>query len=214
MKQITINTFFLFFSSVFLFTIIACNSTEKENIRVVKTNNYKEIIIDDFKIQNPAWKTYKGDWVFRSGELEQKSTKDDFPVILFEGKEFSDLDVSVNFKPISGDIDASGGVIFRAEDEDNYYIVRANALENNYRLYTFVDGLRHELTSATVAPPSLNIFHQMRVVAEGDHIQAYLDGKLEIDYHDKTFEKGYTGLWTKADSVTLFDDFKVKVLTP
>lgn len=209
MKKVTVSILGFIFISAFLLSSIACNSSPKENIESIKMDSLNAVIVEDFKTQNPVWKAYAGDWVFRNGELKQKSAKDDFPVILHEDKVFSDLEVSVNFKPISGDIDASGGIIFRAEDEDNYYIVRANALEGNYRLYTFVDGLRHQLASATVVPPRLNKFHHMSVVVKDDHIQAYLDGKLEIDYHDKTFEKGYTGLWTKADSVTVFDNFKV-----
>ena len=94
----------------------------------------------------------------------------------------------------------------------NYYIVRANALEDNFRLYTFINGRRSQIASASVDLPALNKVHQMRVVAKGDHIQAYLNGKLQIDYHDKTFSNGYIGLWTKADSVTIFDNLTVKSL--
>jgi len=71
---------------------------------------------------------------------------------------FSDLDISVNFKPIAGDIDASGGIIFRAKDKGNYYIVRANALENNYRLYTFTNGQRQQIASVKVSSPALGKF--------------------------------------------------------
>jgi len=70
--------------------------------------------------------------------------------------------------------------------------------------------MRSQIASATVNPPSIGKYHTMRVVALGTHIQAYLDGKLYIDHQDKTFVKGYTGLWTKADSVTAFDNFMIK----
>jgi len=125
---------------------------------------------------------------------------------------FSDLDISVNFKPIAGDIDASGGIIFRAKDKGNYYIVRANALENNYRLYTFTNGQRQQIASVKVSSPALGKFHKMRVVVKGDHIQAYLNGEFKLDCHDDSHKNGYTGLWTKADSVTAFDTFKVPKL--
>ena len=192
-----------------LLALLACNGKNNENAPAIQSSSASTVINDDFQKQNPAWKPYEGDWLFENGELKQNAEDNDYPVILREDKQFTNLDVSVSFKPISGDIDASGGIIFRAENEDNYYIVRANALEGNFRLYTFVDGRRHQLSSASVTPPSLNQYHQMRVVAKGDHIQAYLDGKLELDYHDTTFTKGYTGLWTKEDSVTMFDQFKV-----
>ena len=200
-----------------LFVLTACDQSDKkvEALDPIVKPKMVEAIIDHFDSadKNTHWKGYEGEWVFKQGELLQTSTKNDFPVILNESQAFSDLDVSVNFKPISGSIDASGGLIFRAEDEDNYYIVRANALENNFRLYTFTDGLRHQLASASVTPPAFNQFHTIRVIAVGDHIQAYLNGKLEIDFQDKTFRQGYTGVWTKADSVTAFDDFKVRQLS-
>jgi len=206
MKQILI-----FISLCLISNISACNEQQLDNsVKKLALSNPQEIISDDFSTKNPAWEDYEGHWVFKNGELAQNSTSDYFPVILREDQQFTDLDISVKFKPVSGRIDASGGIIFRAKDQDNYYIVRANALEDNFRLYTFINGSRSELASATVTPPSLNQYHQMRIVAQGDHIQAYLDGKLQLDYHDKTFKKGYTGLWTKADSVTLFDDFKVR----
>jgi len=82
--------------------------------------------------------------------------------------------VSVNFKPLSGQVDASGGITFRAKNAGNYYIVRANALENNFNLYVFDNWRRQLLTSATVTRPEL---HQLRVVAKGSHIQAYLNGE-------------------------------------
>ncbi len=195
-------------------SLIACNDPEMKKARPLSVQPASKVaddlINDDFSSQNSAWKAYVGNWQFKQGELQQSSIDNDFPCVLREDKRFKNLDISVDFKPVSGRIDASGGIIFRAEDEDNYYIVRANALENNYRLYTFVDGLRHELASAKVTPPTINAWHQMRVVAKGDHIQAYLDGQLQLDYHDKTFTEGYTGLWTKADSVTAFDNFTVK----
>ncbi len=192
-----------------MLSLFACNADTENVTPIVQENGAIKVISDNFETRNPAWKIYQGDWQFKNSELQQTSVNEDYPLVLREDKSFSDVDVSVSFKPISGDIDASGGLVFRAEDEDNYYIVRANSLENNFRLYTFVDGLRHQLSSATVTPPTLNQYHQIRVVAKGDHIQAYLDGKLELDYHDKTFTKGYVGLWTKEDSVTSFDAFKV-----
>ena len=192
-------------------SLVACDNTKKQvdTPSLADPSRTTKAFADSFDSKKTKWKSYEGDWKFEKGELLQASTKNDFPVILNETQSFSDVDVSVSFKPISGYIDASGGLIFRAEDEDNYYIVRANGLENNFRLYTFTDGLRHQLASATVTTPAHNKFHTIRIIAVGDHIQAYLNGKLEIDFHDKTFSKGYTGLWTKADSVTAFDNFKV-----
>jgi len=192
-------------------TTTACGKKAETNsdIKPIINRNAGKEISDTFDKQNPAWKSYTGNWTIANGVLRQNSTKDSYPVILREDKNLDNVDIRVQFKPISGDIDASAGIIFRATDEDNYYIVRANALENNFRLYTFIDGYRHQLASATVTPPSLNKIHTMRVVANGDHIQVYLNNKLQLDHHDATFTTGYTGLWTKADSVTEFDNFDV-----
>ncbi len=194
-----------------LVTISACQEEEPDqsDVNQINTSQRTTLINDDFSQKNLNWEAYSGQWKFQKGTLIQTSENDDFPVILLENAPLTDVDVQVRFKPISGKIDASGGIIFRAEDEDNYYIVRANALENNFRLYTFVDGYRHQLASTTVTPPALGKFSTMRVITKGNHIQAFLNDKLELDYHDDTFKQGYVGLWTKADSITEFDDFKL-----
>lgn len=131
-----------------------------------------------------------------------------FNVIVAPGGPYTDIDVSVQFKPISGREDASGGIVFRFS-EGKYYVVRANALENNFRLY-YYDGGRNQLATATVQPPALGQWHTLRVVVVGGHIQAYLNGKLLLDHHDSRYRSGQIGLWTKSDSVTAFDDLEIK----
>jgi len=153
------------------------------------------------------WKVQSGKWQFSKSKLIQSSKNNYFPTILYTKKKYSDIDISVNFKPISGDIDASGGVIFRAKNKDNFYIVRANALEGNFRLYTFINGYRNTIASANVKPPKLGHWNTMRIIATGNIIKIYLNNILYITHHDNKFSKGYVGLWTKADSVTLFDKF-------
>lgn len=198
------------FAVSFLFSLSACDKELENGVKVIESSHFKKVISDDFEKQNPAWEAYVGSWNFKNGELEQSSVKDSYPVILRKDKQYADLDISVDFKPVSGNIDASGGLIFRAVDESNFYIVRANALEGNFRLYTFVDGYRHQIASASVEKPALNQYHTIRIIAQGKHIQAFLNGQLQIDHTDETFKKGYTGLWTKEDSVTLFDNYKIK----
>ena len=130
-------------------------------------------------------------------------------VAILEDQKFDDVDATVRFRPISGKEDASGGVIVRAKDGRNYLLVRANALENNFRLYTIVNGKRSTIASARVTEPKLGEWHRIRVVAKGPKIQAYLDDSLLLDHDDKTFTGGWVGLWTKADSVTEFADLEV-----
>ena len=84
-------------------------------------------------------------------------------------------------------------------------MIRANALEDNFRLYSY-DRARRQLASARVKVPALGQWHTVRVVAVGDHIQAWLDGARYLDHRDARFRSGRVGLWTKADSITAFDD--------
>ena len=193
-----------------LLLLAGCNSNNSSKTTTTIEIESQKNIVDNFSKQNSAWRVKSGSWSFENGVVKQSATDKKFPLILLEKEKLSNLDISVKFKPISGNIDASGGVVFRARDKNNYFIVRANALENNFRLYTFKSGHRAEIASATVIAPKLGQFNTIRVVAKGEHIQAYLDGKLYIDHNDSSFSKGYIGLWTNADSVTEFDDLTIK----
>jgi len=132
-----------------------------------------------------------------------------FPLLISDAGSFQDLDVSVKFKAVSGSIDRAGGLVFRLKDPNNYYIVRANALENNYRLYHVVNGRRSQFAGANLKVTS-GEWHELRVEAAGNKITCYYDGNKKIEATDDTFkDAGKVGLWTKADSVTYFDDLKV-----
>ncbi len=132
-----------------------------------------------------------------------------FPLLISDEGSFQDLDVSVKFKAVSGSIDRAGGLVFRLKDPNNYYIVRANALENNYRLYHVVNGRRSQFAGANLKVTS-GEWHELRVEAVGNKITCYYDGSKAMDATDDTFkDAGKVGLWTKADSVTHFDDLKV-----
>ena len=130
-----------------------------------------------------------------------------YPVCIKDDTNLKDGFVEVKFKPISGKEDQAGGVIWRAKDSNNYYIARANALEDNVTIYDTVKGRRTERkrTSTKVAS---NQWHTLRVDFQGNHCTVMFDGKKAIEWDDTTFtEAGKIGVWTKADSVTLFDDF-------
>lgn len=162
-----------------------------------------------------GWTTVTGQWAVEemagapSGTkvLVQRATRNQFNVIVAPTA-YADVDVTLKFKPISGREDASGGVVLRFT-EGRYYVVRANALENNFRLYVYDRG-RRQLASATVKPPALGQWHTVRVVAVGDHMQAWLDGALYLDHRDARLASGGVGLWTKADSITAFDDLVIR----
>jgi hypothetical protein len=192
--------------------ILACNSRPPSESAPRLSAGAQEKLRDDFEKENPKWKFAAGKWERRkSGDsmvLAQTVETNPWAVAILEDKKFADVDVSVKFRPISGKEDASGGIIFRATDAKNYYIVRANGLEDNFRLYAMKEGKRNQIASTKVDPPKLGDWHTIRVVAKGSKIQAHLDGKLQIDHEDGTYSVGYLGLWTKADSVTEFDDLE------
>jgi hypothetical protein len=130
------------------------------------------------------------------------------------GRAIADGKVSVRFRPIEGREDASGGIAFRARDRKNYYLVRANALESNLRLYVLKDGSRMQIASVDVKPPEMGKWHTLEVSFSGTTLKATLDGKGSVSGTDSTFSTGWTGVWTKADSVTEFDDLKIEPVTP
>ena len=121
---------------------------------------------------------------------------------------FMDGEIQVRFKANTGKEDQGGGVIWRARDKDNYYIARFNPLEDNFRIYSVHEGHRKMLASAKVALDAG--WHTLRIVQQGDRFEGWLDGKKLLEGTSKLFaEPGGTGLWTKADAATSFDDFSV-----
>jgi hypothetical protein len=133
-----------------------------------------------------------------------------FPLLIADAASFRDLDLTVKFKAVSGSIDRAGGLAFRLRDTNNYYVVRANALENNYNLYRVVNGRRSEFAGAKFKVTS-GEWHELRVEVVGSKITCYYDGNEKINVGNETFkDAGKIGLWTKADSVTYFDDLRVK----
>ena len=132
-----------------------------------------------------------------------------FPLLIADEGLFRDLDISVKFKAVAGSVDQAGGLIFRLKDANNYYIVRANALEDNYRLYHVVNGRRVQFAGVNFKVSS-GVWHELRVELTGNKFTCYYDGAKKFEASDNTFkDAGKVGLWTKADSVTYFDDLKV-----
>ena len=122
---------------------------------------------------------------------------------------FANLDLSVAFKANGGEVDQGGGPVWRYQDANNYYVARANPLENNFRVYKVIGGKRTQLATAPIKTAT-GKWHTIRVVHQGEHIQCYLDGKLHLDVKDAALPKaGKIGLWTKADAQTSFDDLVV-----
>ena len=137
----------------------------------------------------------------------QQSGEATYPVCFKNDTSLKDGFVQVKFKSVSGKEDQAGGVIWRCQDAENYYIVRANALEDNVTIYHTIKGKRVSFKNidTKVAP---GVWHTLRVEFKGNKFAVIFDGKKVIEATDDSFaEAGKVGVWTKADSVTLFDDF-------
>jgi hypothetical protein len=142
-----------------------------------------------------------------SPNVLKQSGRGDFPWCVRAGTAVADGFVEVKFKPLSGDEDQAGGVVWRWKDGDNYYVARANALEDNVSLYYTIGGRRNTIKYVD-APVAKRQWHTLRVDFAGTRIRVALDGKVYIDVDDRHMGgAGAVGVWTKADSVTVFDDF-------
>jgi hypothetical protein len=129
-----------------------------------------------------------------------------YPICLKDDTSLKDGFVEVKFKALSGREDQAGGLIWRAKDANNYYVARANALENNVTIYHTINGRRTEKKRANMKVPS-NQWHSLRVDFQGNHFTVTFNGQKALEWDDDTFkDAGKVGVWTKADSVTVFDD--------
>lgn len=132
-----------------------------------------------------------------------------FPLAIFNDITAENVAVTVAFKPLSGKVDQAAGIVVRLKDKDNYYIVRANALENNVRLYHFINGKRTQFAGVDV-PVNVNQWHTLGLRAHGPRFDVTMNGKLLFTAEDSTLTgAGRVALWTKADSVTYFDRLSI-----
>jgi hypothetical protein len=135
-----------------------------------------------------------------------------FPVAVADAPTFGDVSLSVKCKPESGRVDQACGIVWRYQDENNYYLTRSNALEDNVCWYYVQNGRRVEVQRVHLRVAS-GVWHTLRADMRGDHIEVYLNGRKLIDVHDSRFTApGKVGVWTKADSRTLFDDLIAEAL--
>ncbi len=161
----------------------------------------------------PRWEVKQDEGRTVLAQLESGGAGGDFPVCLKKNSSFKEGTVSVRLKPISGDKDQAGGIVFRAKDKDNFYIARANALENNVSFYVTRDGKRKTIKYWEKIDVGLAEWHELKVQAKGNTFRIWLNKKLvgEIKDTAKTFmDAGMVGVWTKADSVTYFDNIVVE----
>jgi hypothetical protein len=165
-----------------------------------------------------------GKWIVQAegsnkylAQVDADNTRSRFPIAVVSDVTAADVDLSVRFKPISGRVDQAAGLVWRFQNEDNYYIVRANALEGNVVLYKVQGGKRRDLplkgegrTYGKKAPVPAGQWSTLRVVAAGPRFEVYVNVSKLYEVEDSTFTgAGKVGMWTKADSVTQFDDLTI-----
>jgi len=157
------------------------------------------------------WVVQKDDAAHGNVVVQTDSDRTDyrFPLAIYNEFSAKDVDLSVQFKAISGKGDQGAGLVWRYRDQNNYYVTRCNALEDNCTIYHVVNGRRVAFQNKNVKVPT-NMWHTLKVVAAGDHFLVTYDGNTVLDAKDSTFaDAGKVGLWTKADSVMAFDDLTI-----
>jgi len=133
-----------------------------------------------------------------------------FPLAIYDDMSLRDGDVSVRIKAVSGREDQAGGVVFRYRDPNNYYLARENALQHNVAILKVENGQTRQITPAVPHDISANTWNILKVSVRGSRFQVYMNHRRILQGWDKTFSGwGKVGLWTEADSVTYFDDFRV-----
>src|SRR3954464_12688458 len=163
---------------------------------------------------DPKWTVESDETAPSKSKVLQQSGRATYPLLLKNDSSIKDGFVEIKFKAVAGAEDRAAGVVWRAKDANNYYVTRANALEDNVVLYKTVNGVRSPLDivgrkggyGTDVKVPA-NIWHSLRVDFEGTRFRVSFNGKQLFEVEDSTFtDAGKIGLWTKADSVTLFDE--------
>ncbi len=132
-----------------------------------------------------------------------------FNLCVLQNPVLADVALCVSLKAVGGRIDQGGGLVWRYQDRNNYYICRVNPLEANFRLYKVIGGKRIQLASAPAS--SERRWTTVRVEHRGTHIRCWLDGQLLLESQDDAIGRpGQVGLWTKADAVTHFDNLRIE----
>src|SRR5439155_20148767 len=166
----------------------------------------------------PAAVVFSGNWAIRAEDGAPsppnalcQTASAEFPALSLGEAVLTDLVLSARFKPISGRSDQAAGLIFRVQDKDNYYILRANALEGNVNFYKYASGRRSDLKNGS-AKVAAGQWQELRAEVVGNRLRGFLNGQAVVETTDDTYQAGKVGLWTKADSTTCFDDFEARAV--
>src|SRR3954466_12315897 len=204
------------------FALVILTTTALVVASAVGTVNFDQDTVGQPPVGWTATRTGSGDakWTIEKDDtapskpnvLKQSGTAT-YPVCFKNDTSLQDGFVEVKFKAIAGKEDRAGGVAWRIKDSNNYYVARANALEDNVAIYHTVNGRRTEKKRSNMKVAS-NQWHTLRVEFQGHHFTVVCDGKKALEWDDETFkDAGKVGVWTKADSVTLFDEFSYSSTT-
>src|SRR5262245_49724280 len=142
-------------------------------------------------------------------QLSQDPTDERFPILIYQDEMYADFRLTTRFKTVSGKVEQMAGVVFRLQNETNFYVLRASSIGNNFRFYKVVNGQRGTIIGPETPIPK-DTWHELAVECKGNQISCLLDGKPVIPtLTDSTFSSGKIGFWTKSDSVSYFSDTKI-----
>ncbi|WP_154806479.1 family 16 glycoside hydrolase [Sulfurovum lithotrophicum] len=209
----------LFFYSLVVVGVstFAYSSVTEENFENVKTGHLPKTwksAATNAERTTAVWEVVETKEPFRGKKVLSLSAFDEgyggsFNLCYTNDVSFKDGEISVWFKANNGKIDQGGGIMWRVQDKDTYYVARFNPLEDNFRFYSVINGDRKKLYSADVHLEKG--WHLMKIIQKGSHFEGFLNGKKLLSYDNDAIKKsGGVGVWTKADAATSFDDFTVK----
>ena len=203
---------FLIISVLIVSTLFSCQAQDKkvfsfDNFNLDKASAWSSHITGNgspckWEIINDA-----GNNVLAQVSNETESYR--FNIIVNDSLQYKNLEINLKFKGVKGNNDQGGGAVWRYQDENNYYVARANPLENNFTVYKVVNGRRKELKNANINVNS-NQWYAIKIMMVDDKIKCYFNNKLELELSDNTIKiSGKIGLWTKSDAVTYFDNLEI-----
>jgi hypothetical protein len=210
-----------YFVLAIAFVISACKSDSTQEANAQTVANGRDTTIT-FSNAGPSklpsgWSAVTGTWVAsleNSNVLLKMTGNDgnDFNIAVFKSTNYQNAEIEAKVKALQGEEDQGGGLVWRYINSKNYYVVRANPLENNIRLYRVVDGNRRQMQSVS-AKVKTGEWFTLKVRILGNRIECYMNDEKILSDTDDTFPNpGLIGFWSKADAVSLFDDLKINVL--
>lgn len=173
------------------------------------------VITDEFPSALPALNEKAPTMTQRSvlGQFSFEVTDEHFPILLYDRETFTDFTLTTRFKLVDGVVEQMAGIVFRVQDEKNFYVIRASGLGNNVRFYKMVAGLRSTPIGPELPVPR-GVWHELKIECQGNRIRAWLNGQEAIPpLTDTSFAAGKIGFWTKSDAISYFTDTQI-IYTP